>query len=369
MTDAGSGPRGEFFEIVGERIPLGASRDLALPVSQSYSGAAVSVPFRVMRGSQPGPTLLATAAVHGDELNGTGILREFILDPPCELVAGTLVLVPVVNILGYERSSRYLPDRRDLNRHFPGAAEGSLTSRIAHAVFQGLVRPADYLVDFHTAAVQRTNFPNIRANLDDPETERIARAFGCPLLVHSKGAKGTLRYATGAKGRPAIILEAGEVWKVEATVLEVGLRGLRNVLIELGMAEGQQEKPAYQARINRSTWMRSDAGGMLRFHASPGDVVVKGQPVASCSTLLGAELDVIEAPEDGIIMGLTTLPSVKPGDPVCHLAIPQRGIAPIQERLRKLSDESLHERLRDDLASSVAVEEPDEGNLERNPSG
>ncbi len=357
---AGSTAGETTFTIAGEQIALGESRDLSLPVTQSFSGTDVSIPLRVMRGAQPGPALLLTAAVHGDELNGTGIIREMILSPPCELIAGTLVLVPVVNILAYERNARYVPDRRDLNRSFPGAVGGSLASRIAYAIFQGLVLPCDYAIDLHTAAVGRTNFPNVRADLTNPEVRRIARAFGCPLVVGSAGGKGTLRRAANDASRPTIVLEAGEVSKVEPGVVAMGLRGVRNVLIELGMALGERERPAYQARVDRSVWLRSDAGGLLRFHAAPGEVVEKDQPVATCTTLLGAENGVLRAPEDGVIMGLTTLPSVKPGDPVCHLAIPRRGIAPIRQALRRLPDESLHDQVLGELASSVAIDEPDD---------
>ena len=351
---------GDVIGIAGHQIGRGEQLDAALPITQSYSGADVSIPLRVIRGKEPGPVVLITAAVHGDELNGTGIIRELLIDCPFELRAGTLILVPVMNILGYERNARYMPDRRDLNRSFPGASEGSLTSRVAHRLFNELVRKADFLVDFHTAAVGRTNFPNVRADLSIPGAARIARAFGCPLVVDHKGAKGSVRFAAGEVGCAAMILEAGEVWKVEPTVVEVGLRGVRNVLIELGMVEGKRLRPAYQARVDRSTWLRSDAGGLLRFHVAPGDVVAKGQPIAACTSLLGEQRGLITAQADGVVMGMTTLPSVKPGDPVCHLAIPRRGIEPIQKALGRASEESLHERLRGDLASSVAVEELDE---------
>ncbi len=348
---------GEPFELAGQQIALGESRNLALAVSQSYSGSDVTLPVRVLRGAEPGPAVMISAAVHGDELNGTGIIRELILAPPFELLRGTLVLVPVVNILGYERNARYLPDRRDLNRCFPGIASGSLASRIAHTVFHELVLRCGYLIDFHTAAVRRTNFPNVRADLSQPEVRRLARAFGCPLVVNSEGGKGTLRLAAVQAGLAAIILEAGEVWKVEPSVVEVGLRGVRNVLLELGMIDGEAERPAYQARIDRSTWLRSEVGGLLRFHTAPGDVVEQGQVLASCASLLGVERGVVTAPEDGIIMGLTTLPSVKPGDPVCHLAFPHKGIQRIRKALGSTLDSSLHERLRGDLATSVTVDD------------
>ncbi len=350
----------DVFSLGGARVDLGETRDLSLVVSQSYSGTDVPVPVRVVRGPAPGPVVLLTAAVHGDELNGTGIVRELILAPPFEVQAGTLILVPVVNVLGYERNSRYMPDRRDLNRNFPGSASGSLTSRVAHAVFDGLVRRCDFAIDFHTAAVRRTNFPHIRADLSDPAVRRIARAFGSALVVDNKGPKGTMRREACQAGHPMILLEAGEVWKIEPSVVEEGLRGVTNVLVELGMIEGARRRPAFQAQVERTTWLRADAGGLLRFHVAPGEPVVQGQPIATCADLLGVEQDVMCAPEDGVVMSLTTLPSVKPGDPVCHLAYPRSGIAHILKALDRLSDGSLHDRLREDLASSVSIEEIEE---------
>ncbi len=347
-----------MFQVAGTKVPLGKTRDLALPISQTYSGVDVNLPLRVIRGQKTGPVVLLTAAIHGDELNGIGIIRELILNPPFEIVKGTLVLVPVINIFGLERKTRYLPDRRDLNRNFPGSENGSMARRIAHTVFQELICKADYCIDFHTAAIQRTNFPNIRGDLTVPEVERLAMAFGSNLVVHGTGVTGTLRKAATEAGHPTILVEAGEVWKVEPAVVEFGVRGVRNVLIELGMAEGKAAKPIYQARVETTKWLRTDVGGFLQFHTAPGEVIRKGEPVATCTNLLGAERGQIVAPESGVVLSVTTLPTVKPGDPVCHMAIPDKGVKSIEKALAKASHESLHQRLRDDLASSVAVAEP-----------
>lgn len=348
-----------ILEVAGVEVGLGENRDLRLGVTQSYSGAGVTLPIRVMRAPEPGPVLLLTAAVHGDELNGTGIIRELMLNPSFELTMGTLILVPVVNILGFERHSRYLPDRRDLNRCFPGSPDGSLAGRIAATVFQELVSRCDYCIDFHTAAVRRTNFPNVRGNMKDPAVRRLAKAFGCELLVDKIGAEGSLRRSATEAGHPTIILEAGEVLKMEPSVVELGVRGVHNVMIKLKMIDGTRVKPAYQARVDRTVWLRSNKGGLLRFHTAPGEVVEKGQPIASCATLLGVEQGMIVSPRDGVVMGFTTLPLVKPGDPVCHLAIPRKGIKRIRRKLGQLPDENLHDRLMGDLGSSVTVDEVD----------
>jgi len=346
----------KLFDINGFKIARGETRDLQLAVSQSYSGDDVSLPIRVIRGPKRGPVLLLTAAVHGDELNGTGIIRELAIEPPFELEKGTLILVPVVNILGFERKTRYLPDRRDLNRCFPGSTRGSLSSRFAYTVFHELVKRSDYCIDFHTAAIHRTNFPNVRADLSDPEVERLAKAFGAALLIDHPGIKKSLRLTASHSGHPSIILEAGEVAKVEPAVVEQGVRGVTNVLIELGMISGDRVDPAYEAVIQKTAWLRSDSGGLLQFHAGPGDVVIKGSAIASCTSLLGEELSVIAAPRSGVILSVTTLPTVTPGDPVCHLGFPRGGVRRILKALGKLPDESLHERLKSDLGSSVVVE-------------
>ncbi len=340
-------------------IRPGEIRDLKLPVTQSYSGARVSVPVRVERAERPGPVVLVIGAIHGDEINGTGIVRELLQNRDFALAAGSLILVPVANVLGFESLSRYMPDRRDLNRSFPGSKGGSLTSRFARALFDALVRQSDYCLDFHTAAVRRTNFPNVRADLRNEEVRRLAAAFGCELVVDHPGIKGSLRVAATEAGCPTIVLEAGEVWKIEPGIVEVGLRCVRNVLIELGMVEGVRARPAYQAAVGDTSWIRSSGGGLLSFHVAPGEVVEAGQPIASITTLLGEERGTVSASKDGVILGLTTLPMVKPGDPICHLAFPEKGIAPIQEALGGLSQASLHARVRDELAANVTVSEPE----------
>ena len=353
-------PRKDLLKFGGESVALGQRRNLALTVSQSYSGAPVTLPITVWRAAKPGPAVFVTAAVHGDELNGTGIVREIILNAPFELRTGSLVLVPVVNLLGFERHTRYLPDRRDMNRCFPGSADGSLASRMAHAIFSSVISQCDYGIDLHTAAVRRTNFPSVRADLKNPEAARIARAFGCEVIVNRKGPKASLRREACDAGCATVILEAGEVWKIEPNVVQYGVRGIRNVLIELGMVEGDREEPVYQVWTRKTTWVRASFGGMLAFHVAPGDIVEKDQPLATNTNLLGEEQNVLRSPSDGIVLGITTLPTVTPGNPVCHIAAPRGGLGPIRRALKKEPTESLHERLRDDLAASVTVSEPAE---------
>ncbi|NEQ52772.1 MAG: succinylglutamate desuccinylase/aspartoacylase family protein [Leptolyngbya sp. SIO3F4] len=340
----------------GESIRPGEDEIVSFIISESYSGANVKMPIYVWRGERTGPTVLITAAVHGDELNGTGTIRHIIREQPFDLHAGTLVLVPVVNLLGFERHSRYLPDRRDLNRSFPGTSGGSLASRLAKGFFDNVVKRCDYCIDLHTAAIRRTNFPNIRADLSNERLASFARSFGAELIVNGKGPRGSLRLEANKIGCATIVLEAGEVWKVESGVVEYALRGIENCLKHLGMVNGKPTNPAYRVETNATQWVRAAKGGFLQFHVSPGDTVTKGEMIATNTDLMGDDQNHIKSPRDGIVLGMTTLPSVSPGDPVCNLAYPSKGeLKKITRTIENLSEESLHERIRDDLSRGMMV--------------
>lgn len=332
-----------------------------LVISESVSGRDITIPVYVWKGKRPGPIVSVTAAVHGDEINGTGTIRSIITAPPFELLSGTLVMVPVVNLLGFERHSRYLPDRRDLNRSFPGSAGGSLASRLAHSFFTQVSRHCDYGIDLHTAAVRRTNFPNVRADLSKPQLRAFARAFGTELIIDGPGPKGSLRRAATKSGCLTIILEAGEVWKVESAVVEYAVRGIANCLRYLGMVEGKPTRPAYRLETDSATWVRATAGGFLEFHVAPGEILHEGEAVATSWDLGGAEVETIRAPRDGIVLGMTTIPSVAPGDPVVHITYPKKGsLSRIERAIDRLDDDSLHERTRGDLSRSFVVTQYDD---------
>jgi predicted deacylase len=342
------------FVIGGERVSQGESCSINLKFSESYLGSPATVPIHVIRAKNPGPRLLLTGCVHGDELNGMGIIRELLYDQPPQLSCGTLVCIPVVNVYGLEHHTRYLPDRRDLNRDFPGAERGSISSRLAHVIFSKVVRQCDMLIDFHSAAVRRTNYPNVRADLSVPGVRQLARAFGCELIVNGKGPVGSLRRAATSAGIPCIILEAGEVWKIETSVVQVGVRGVMNVLKSLGMVRGKVEPPRYQTRIDRTTWVRAERGGTLSFAVNPGDVVEKGQLLASNYNIFGDERSQLRSPGDGIILGMTTMPVVKPGDAAFHIALVSRStLVRIRKKIEASSSRDLFNRVHDDLATNV----------------
>jgi len=349
----------------GQQIPPGSSADIGLVVSESASSAAVTIPIHVRRASEEGPVVVVTAALHGDEINGTGAIRRLIADPEFELLRGTAVLVPVLNLLAFERHSRYLPDRRDLNRSFPGSASGSLAARMARTIFDEIVARADFAIDLHTAAIRRTNYPNVRADMNDPAVRWLAEAFGCEIVVNGEGPKGAYRHEACRAGCPTIVMEGGEVWKVEPAIVESSTRGVRNVLRALGMLAGEPERPDYQIVVEKSKWIRADRGGFLRYHIQPGDVVEKGQPLATNTTLLGRERNVLVAPFDAVVIGMATLPSITPGEPVCNLGKLPEGTRPADLRRLRTAGPTHERQLAEDLGSNVLVVAPRESEGER----
>lgn len=344
-----------------QEIGVGESHDLSLGVSESYSGMTVQIPIHVRRARQDGPVVFVTAALHGDEINGTGAIRHLIQDADFRLVRGAVIFAPVLNILGFDRHSRYLPDRRDLNRAFPGTESGSLASRMAKTIFDEIVGRCDYGIDLHTAAVRRTNYPNVRGDLDDPQVKKIAEAFGCEILINGRGPRGSLRREATRSGCPTIVMEGGEVSKVEPGIVETAVRGTKNVLSRLGMLDERLESsPDYQVRIEKSKWIRAERGGFLQFHVAPGDIVEKEQPIATNTTLLGREQSVLVAPFNGVVIGMTTLPATSPGEPICNLGKLPKATKPSEFRRLRFEEDGLEERLVEELASNVLVTEPNE---------
>ena len=344
-------------------VPPGTRKRIRLEVGESYTGLSVRLPLLVWRAKDPGPTVFISSAVHGDEINGTGTIRELIGDPDFKLKKGALILLPVVNIMGFERHTRYMPDRRDLNRSFPGSVKGSLTSRLANLLTTEIIARSDYGIDLHTAAVRRTNFPNVRADMSVPGCRDLARAFGCEVIVDSDGPEGSFRKCATEHGCPTIILEAGEVWKVERLYLETALRGIHNCLAHLGMIDHTPPPGPDPWVVNLTQWVRAGAGGFLQYHVSPGEFVEKDQLIATNAGLLGKEQEQILAPHSGWVIGMSTMPAVSPGDPVAHIAvIPRKDVRKLEKDHDGRDSQSLESRLRENLTSMHVVEVDEEKN-------
>ncbi|MCA9140719.1 MAG: succinylglutamate desuccinylase/aspartoacylase family protein [Planctomycetales bacterium] len=341
----------------GKSVPAGGSVNTELLITESYSSRDIGIPLRIIRGKLVGPTVFVSGALHGDELNGTGAIRSLIVDGDLKLVRGTLVLVPVLNLLGFERHSRYLPDRRDLNRCFPGNATGSMATRMAKVIFDAIVRRCNYGIDLHTAAVRRTNYPNVRTDFRNPECMRLAQSFGAGVILDGKGPKGSFRREATLAGCPTIVVEGGEVWKVEPSIVDCMKRGVLNVLKELNMVEGVPEVPKQQVKIKTTKWIRAERGGFLDLHVSPGSTVTAGQPIATNSTLVHQDQNQLIAPFDGIVIGMSTLPAVQPGEPVVHLG--RLAGAKTARRVEKQTQQDeLQRTAHEHLSTNIQIVEP-----------
>ncbi|MCF7822619.1 MAG: succinylglutamate desuccinylase/aspartoacylase family protein [Candidatus Marinimicrobia bacterium] len=348
---------GEWF---GDTIAPGESGEVYLAVGESYTSGTVKIPMHIRRAKEDGPVVFITAALHGDEINGTGAVRQIIQDPEFELLRGSLILVPVLNILGFDRHSRYLPDRRDLNRCFPGTVSGSLASRMAYSIFNEIVTRSDYGIDLHTASVRRTNYPNVRGDMTNPKVRKLARSFGSELILNGQGPRGGFRREACKAGCPTIIMEGGEVWKVEPGIVETATRGIKNVLGSLEMIDLPINVPEYQIIIEKTKWIRADFGGFLQFHIKPGDLVEKDQPLATNTTLLGDDMNMLFAPFDGVIIGMTSLPAISPGEPICNIGKLPKGYKPSTLTKMRSDEDGLEQRVSEELGSSVLVVEPSE---------
>ncbi|KRC53257.1 MULTISPECIES: succinylglutamate desuccinylase/aspartoacylase family protein [unclassified Nocardioides] len=313
----------ESFAIGNVRVRAGATKEVELPITRLVTGGDVSLPVRVVHGREPGPTVWVNAAIHGDEVMGVEVIRQAMATLTARSFRGTLVAVPVVNVLGFMTGDRYLPDRRDLNRSFPGSARGSLASRIAHLFMTEVVSKCDVGLDLHTAADRRANLPQIRADLDDPRTRELAEAFGAPVMLHARLRDGSLRQAARDRGATVLLYEAGEALRFDEDAIAVGVRGVRRVLASLGMIDPEPEADALDVVESRSSnWVRARGTGILHLDVHLGEWVEAGQRLGGLSDTFGRRVRLVHADRPGIVIGLTRAPIVNAGDALVHVATP-----------------------------------------------
>lgn len=314
----------ESFAIGNVRVRAGSAKEVELPITRLVTGGDISLPVRVVHGREPGPTVWVNAAIHGDEVMGVEVVQQIVASLSPKTLRGTLVAVPVVNVFGFMTGDRYLPDRRDLNRSFPGSARGSLASRIAHLFMTEVVGKCDVGIDLHTAADRRSNLPQIRADLDDPRTRELAETFGAPVMLHARLRDGSLRQAARDRGARVLLYEAGEAMRFQAEPIAVGVAGVRRVLASLDMIEPDPawaDHPA-PAESRSSAWVRARGTGILHLEVKLGDRVDNGQRLGGLSDTFGRRVRLVHADRDGIVIGLTRAPIVNAGDALVHIATP-----------------------------------------------
>jgi predicted deacylase len=312
----------ESFAIGSVRVRAGAARDLALPITRLVTGADVDLPVRVLHGREDGPTVWVNAAIHGDEVVGVEVIRQVLAGLSAKTLRGTLIAVPIVNVHGFMIGSRYLPDRRDLNRSFPGSPRGSLAARIAHLMMTEVVAPCEVGIDLHTGSDRRTNLPQVRADLDDERTRELALAFGAPVALHAKLRDGSLRHAAGERGATVLLYEAGEAWRMDPWAVDAGVAGVRRVLAALGMTDPVDPADSPSVVCRRSGWVRARGSGMLHVEVGLGQRVQRGERIGGLFDSFGKRVGLVHADRAGIVVGRSESPLVNRGDAVVHLAEP-----------------------------------------------
>ncbi|MCW8982812.1 MAG: succinylglutamate desuccinylase/aspartoacylase family protein, partial [Gammaproteobacteria bacterium] len=268
----------EELIIGGRKILPGESVSIDLPVAMLHTQTPLSMPVQIRRGRKSGPTLFISAAIHGDELNGIEVIRRLHQHKSLSRLHGTLITIPIVNVFGVIEHSRYLPDRRDLNRSFPGSVRGSLAGRLANLFMTEIVANCTHGIDIHTGAMHRSNLPQLRVNLEDPETEQLARAFGVPVIINSDLRDGSLRQAASEQGIPMLLYEAGEALRFDEIAIRAGVKGIVNVMRTLGMLpkSSYKSRSAIEPLIARSSsWVRAPESGIFRAFAALGSRVKK----------------------------------------------------------------------------------------------
>lgn len=323
-------------------IPPGRTVQIEMPVVRLYTDTDIRMPIHVIRSRKPGPAVFVSAAVHGDELNGIEIVRRLIRQKSLRLMCGTLILVPIVNVYGVLNQSRYMPDRRDLNRSFPGSAKGSLAGIVADRFISQIVAHCQYGIDLHTGAIHRSNLPQIRANLKDAETRELAEAFGVPVLLNATLRDGSLRQAAVENDTRILLYEAGQALRFDEFSIRAGIRGITNVLAKLGMVRSSGRK-TQKSRVtpfiaNGSNWTRANSSGIVNNLKNLGDRVDKGDALAEIGSPFGDVFSRVKASKAGIIIGKQNIPLVQEGDAMFHIAYFQEEDDEIVDNIETLQD-------------------------------
>ena len=324
------------------RIKPGTMRTIEFPLLNLSLGDEWPIPVTIIHGARPGPTVTILGGIHGDELTGpsacTNLLSNVFTDEKGALdpktMAGTVRIIPVVNLPGYRSKSRYFPDGRDLNRQFPGNPKGSTTRRVAHQLFQNIILDSDAIIDLHSAAKGRSNMPQIRANLSHASSHLLAKSFGIEIILDSKPPKGSLRFAANEEDIPCVTFEGGGADFLGNKSVKVAVHGVLNVMRFLRMIPGQPQRPRFRIMASGSTWLRAGEGGLLDMFVGAGSVMREGEVVASISdpATPGINVDIV-APEDGLVIGAATNPFTAPGMPVGHFLPISKHFALLEEQI------------------------------------
>ena len=317
-----------------ETVAPGQFMHITFKISESSTGRPVQTPIFIANSKEPGPALFLVAGIHGNELNGVGAIREFIDQLDGSQLKGTLVCIPVVNVPGFLNGTRALPNGEDLNRLFPGVKDGSPGERIADMLMQ-ILSQCDYGITFHTAVDNWFNMVHTRADVNDQETRRLARAIGCEVMVNEVAAEGMLRRAMNDIGVPCVLVEAGEPNTFDRAVIDQIVIGIKNAMVDLGMLPGEMKEPLFRVIVKKTEFIRSDHGGIIDMRVAPRQLVYENDTLFSIMNPFGKERDVQKAPFTGMVLGIRTRPIAAPGTPVLHLLKLDKTLSKVEERLKE----------------------------------
>ena len=306
-------------------VAPGNRTQVDLPIADLSIHVPITMPVHVINGVRDGPVLFVSAAIHGDEINGVEIIRRMMKLGALGRLRGALIAVPIVNVPGFLNLSRYLPDRRDLNRSFPGSPRGSLAARLANMFLDEVLANSTHGIDLHTGAVHRENYPQMRVDLADPAAREMALAFGVSLVLNAGYREGSLRAAASDLNVPVIVYEAGEALRFDEAAIRAGVRGMVRVMENLGMLPGRRRESGSRPPtvVHSSRWVRAPSSGVVRARQQIGAQIQAGDTLAVVSDPLGEAESEIRAPMDGIIVGRTNLPLVHEGDALFHIGSTQ----------------------------------------------
>lgn len=311
-----------ILEIDGNKIKLGERKRICLDIAKLYDFTEINIPIEILRGKEDGPTLFVSGCIHGDEINSVEIVKRLLNHKSLKKIKGTLIAIPIVNVFGFNDKSRYLPDKRDLNRCFPGSDKGSLASRIAYKFTNEIVKKSDYGIDLHTGAAHRNNLPQIRACLDDEKTKELARMFNVPVIINSDIRDGSLRESAKDLNIPTLLFEGGEALRFNDKIATSALQGILSLMSKIGMISDDycriKKKETFIARS--SYWIRAPHSGTIILKKKLGDYVKKNQVIGIISDPFGEHKFKVTSNYEGIIIGLITLPLLNDGDAVAHIA-------------------------------------------------
>lgn len=313
----------ELLTILNETIAPGESKEVNFDVANLHTSTPVNLPVIIERSKKPGPTVLFTAGIHGDEVNGVEIIRQLIAKGINKPKRGTIICIPVINVFGFINLTREFPDGRDLNRVFPGSSKGSLASRVAYKLINEIIPHVDYIMDFHTGGSGRFNAPQIRIEDNKPELNTLAKAFGAPFLLYAKNLNKSFRNTCSKLGKPMLLFEGGKSFHIDDLVTNTGVNGCKRILHHLNMLSSKFKTSSPKKDciiITESKWKRAKYSGMFKAVAKIGSQITKGDVIGNITDPYGKFNYFVKADNSGYIINVNEAPIVYQGDALFHVS-------------------------------------------------